>query len=235
MEELSKLLFGAIGGGIAATIFKIVEAKLDARRKEKESAHATLKKYAKPLWLAAHALELRLAHLTDSTHESLKQIPQPGNPIDWYTKYGYYATSTAYLLSSVASWLGLFQRDVVFLEFGEESRTQAFFRLTENFQATLSQRPSVLWYQYIDGIGSELVDESASRPMTFSAFCRRLHRDETFRLFYDQLFQFLKGAAADGEYREVLAKTQSRLASIKAFLTQAGVVPRLEAEVEPGI
>ena len=71
--------------------------------------------------------------------------------------------------------------------------------------------------------------------MTFSAFCRRLHRDETFRLFYDQLFQFLKGAAADGEYRVVLTKTRARLASIKAFLTEAGVVPRLEAEVEPGI
>jgi hypothetical protein len=233
MEELSKVLFGAVGGGLAATVFRLVDEKLDSRRKERESAQATLKKYAKPLWLAAHDLEFRLGHMAHlKNRPALKFSPPQGHQLDWYVKYGYYATSTAYLISCVASWLGLFQRDVVFLDFGKESQSARFFRLIEDFRATLSQ--SILWHQYIDGIGSELVEQGARQPMTFSAFCRRLHQDETFRIFYDQLFQFL-AKTADGEYEDVLAKTLDKLRLIMSFLSDLRVVPNLSGAVEPGI
>ena len=234
MEELSKFVFGAIGGGFAATVFRVLDATLQSRREKKQSAQATLRKYAKPLWLAAHALESRLDHVANTlkNRSALKSIPQRGYLLDWYAKDGYYAVSTAYHISAVASWIGLFQRDVVFLEFPKQSQSDKFFRLVEGLQAIFSQSPSILWYQYIDGIGSELIDEGRSQPMTFSAFCRRLSQDESFRLFYDQLFQFLT-KLADNRYPKLLHDTLEQLSRIKSCLSDAGAVSGLPAVEDP--
>ena len=78
MEELSKFVFGAIGGGFAATVFRVLDATLQSRREKKQSAQATLRKYAKPLWLAAHALESRLDHVANTlkNRSALKSIPR---------------------------------------------------------------------------------------------------------------------------------------------------------------
>ena len=113
---------------------------------------------------------------------------------------------------------------MVFLDFGKGPQTAEFFQLLESLQATLSHEPSILWYQYFDGIGSELFENDQSCPMSFSGFCRRLSKDEPFRLFYDQLFQFLRRLKED-EYHELLSSSLTKLQEIKMRLADGKIVP----------
>lgn len=227
-SELSNLLYGAIGGGIAAGLIRLGEKWMGARLEESLEARNKLRQYAKPLWLECHQLEFRLRHIQDGlpSPDALRASPSNANALDWYTKEGYYATSTAYLIAAVAAWIGAFERDVVFLEFGQRSLTAAFFRRIEAFKIALSSGGSILWYHYVEGIGEQLTPESQPRPMTYASFCRCMFTEDLFRSYYDELFQFLQRVAG-GEYGEQVAAVLESLREIKAFLEANAAVPQL--------
>ena len=82
-------------------------------------------------------------------------MPEKGSGLDWYTKEGYYATSTVYLLAYVSAWITLLQRDIVFLEFKRESLTAQFFQCVEHFKGSISTK-TILWYHYLVGMGLRL-------------------------------------------------------------------------------
>jgi len=92
--ELSQLVYGAIGGGLVAALFRIAERWIERRSAQSVEARKTLAKYAKPLWLACHNLEQRLAHIHAGLNnpQVLSRVPEKGCGLDWYTKEGYYAT-----------------------------------------------------------------------------------------------------------------------------------------------
>jgi len=166
-----QLLYGAIGGGLVAALFRIAEQWIQRRSAQSVEARKTLAKYAKPLWLACHNLEQRLAHIHSGLNnpQVLTRAPEKGCGLDWYTKEGYYATSTVYLLAYVSAWITLFQRDIVFLEFKRESLTAQFFQCVEHFKGSISTG-TILWYHYLVGIGQQLLPMGAERPMTLAVF-----------------------------------------------------------------
>src|SRR2546422_8529806 len=104
-DELSNLVYGAIGGGLVAALFRISEKWIERRSAQSLEARKTLAKYAKPLWLACHELEQRLVQINAGLKNphALTREPEKGRTLDWYTKEGYYATSTVYLLASVSA------------------------------------------------------------------------------------------------------------------------------------
>jgi hypothetical protein len=138
--EISQLVYGAIGGGLVAALFRIAEQWIERRSVQSLEARRTLAKYAKPLWLACHELEQRLTHIHAGLKnpQALTRGPEMGFTLDWYTKEGYYATSTVYLFACVSAWITLFQRDLVFLEFKRESLTAQFFQCVEHFKISIS-------------------------------------------------------------------------------------------------
>jgi hypothetical protein len=236
-EQLLNLLYGALGGGLAAAAIRILETYWVAPRlSESIEAGKKLRLYAKPLWLDCHELEFRLQAIRAKMQganfnktASLKLSPGEAQSLAWFTKEGYYITSTAYLIASVASWVALFQRDVVFLQFSKKSLTSQFFDLIVRFKASISASPSILWYHYIDGIGENLIQENDNRPMSLAAFSHKMYSEPSFRDYYDQLFQFLH-KVAEGQYNEQIDNTLMSLAEIKGFLERNGTVPEISEQ-----
>lgn len=226
--ELSDLLYGGIGGGIAAGLLHLIEKWMGAHLEESLDARKKLRLYAKPLWLECDQLEFRLRHIERKlpNPDALRVSPANATALDWYTKDGYYASSTAYLIASVAAWIRLFQRDVVFLEFGQQSLTAAFFNRVEAFKTAISSGESILWYHYVQGIGEQLTPEGQPRPMSYAAFCHRMFTDALFRSYYDELFQFL-GRIAGGEFQHQIGAVLDALREIKVFLEANAAVPLL--------
>ncbi|MDM9381098.1 hypothetical protein QUB80_10320 [Chlorogloeopsis sp. ULAP01] len=223
-DGLSNLIYGVIGGGIFTFMMKVTETYLIAPRlQESIEARKKLDLYAKPLWLACHELEFRLISIKDKINEpygpshSLKLSPKTASSLDWFTKDGYYITSTAYLMASVSCWIALYERDVVFLPFSKKSLTTEFFYLIEDFKRAISSKGSILWFHYVNGIGDNLVDKGTKYPITLSEFSYKLYKDELFRDYYDQLFQFLHRVACN-EFMESVEETIQILGKIQKFL-----------------
>jgi hypothetical protein len=223
-DGLSNLVYGVVGGGVITFLIKITETYLVAPRlQESIDARKKLYLYARPLWLACHELEYRLNFIIDKINDqsgpsySLKLSPKNATSLDWFTKEGYYITSTAYLISVVACWVALYERDVVFLPFVNQRLTTEFFYLIEDFKTAISSKDSILWFYYVTGIGDHLIDKGTNHPITQSEFSYRLYKDELFRDYYDQLFQFLH-RVADNDFRHTLEETIKSLAQIKEFL-----------------
>jgi len=239
--ELSKFVYGAIGGGAVTAVWKMLDTYVvQPRFTSSSEAKKKVILYGRPLYLNCYQLEYRLSHILKKLEAKkydevlpLKRSPSEATSLDWFTKDGYYATSSAYVIACLASWITLFQADVVFLPFRKKSIAAQFFNLIERFKISLST-DTILWYHYLDGVGEMLVDEEHDRPMAFSAFSRRLFNDRSFRDYYDQLFQFLQKIASDSSSDQI-RKTISALRDIKGFLAEHDVVPGIEAyERAPG-
>jgi hypothetical protein len=231
-NEIATLLYGAIGGGLVSAGLRVVETYLVAPRlSEAVEARKKLFMYARPLWSACHAVEFRLNMLyeqstSDQKIPTLQLNPKEAKSLDWFTKEGYYVTSTAYLIAAVASWIVLFERDVVFLKFDKESLTIHFFYLIEEFKRGLSSDGSPLWFYYTNGIGEQLVKAGESKPMTLANFSYELFKDEDFRNYYDQLFQFLH-QVGQGQHLKNIQATLSTLIEMKRFLESNDIVVEL--------
>jgi len=226
-ENLANFLFGVLGGGLVATAFRLAETYwLAPHLTESVEARKKLFLYARPLSHACHELEYRLRALLpkmqaemNDTRTALNLSPRQAQSIDWFTKEGYYITSTAYLLALVSSWIQLYEKDVVFLKFGRTSLTKQFFDLIEDFKNRLSSDGSILWFHYVNGMGELLIADGSDRPMTLSEFIYKLYTDELFRDYYDQLFVFLNQVAM-GKFLANLEATIQKLGEIKHFLVQ---------------
>lgn len=223
-DGLSNLIYGVMGGGVVTFMIKMTENYLVAPRlQESIDARKKLYLYARPLWLACHELEFRLNFIIDKINEpsgpsqALKLSPKNASSLDWFTKEGYYVTSTAYLISSVACWIALYERDVVFLPFVNRRLTTEFFYLIEEFKTAISSQGSILWFYYMNGIGDNLIDKGSNHPITQAEFSYKLYKDELFRDYYDQLFQFLH-RVAEQDFQNSLEETIKTLAQIKEFL-----------------
>jgi hypothetical protein len=235
MADLTGFLYGAIGGGAATLLWKTLDRYLiSVRLNESVAARKKLFRYAKPLWLDSRELWFRFRHIRrkldgqDVRHgiEALQAIPDSSRPLQWYTKYGYYTTSTAYMIASVACWIRLYQHDVVFLNFGAKSATTEFFKLIEGLKRVLSSHGSILWYHYINGIGDRLVHPKKNVPLTIYEFTRELHTNPEFQDYFDQLFCFI-ARLAGGEFRPTLDEAIEALEHIGQFIEARGIAPAL--------
>jgi hypothetical protein len=194
--------------------------------------------YARPLWLACHAAEFRLNMIHEENQSGrpspvLQLNPGGAKSLDWFTKDGYYVTSTAYLIAAIASWIVLFERDVVFLKFGKESLTIHFFYLIEEFRRNLSSNGSPLWFYYASGIGEQLIQAGENKPMTLANFSYQLFKDEDFRSYYDQLFQFLH-QVGQGQHTRTIQNTLSTLVEMKRFLESNDIIAELGQPADKG-
>jgi hypothetical protein len=233
--DVSQFLYGAIGGGAVAAAWKMLDTYV-VQPRFISSAEAKRKVilYGRPLYLNCYQLEYRLNHILKKLEAKnydevvpLKRSPSEARSLEWFTKDGYYATSSAYVIACLAAWISLFQADVVFLPFRKRSIAAQFFDLIERFKISVSTN-TILWYHYLDGIGEMLVDEKHDRPMTFSSFSHKLLDDASFRDYYDQLFQFLQQVASDSCSNQIRSAT-SALRDIKTFLAENNVVPGIES------
>lgn len=223
-ETISNFLYGALGGGLVATGIRIAETYWIAPHfTESLEARKKLFMYASPLSHACHELKYRLNAILQEievcagTKEALNLSPKGIQTIDWFTKSGYYLTSTAYLICVTSAWIQLYERDVVFLKFGRTSLTRRFFALIEKFKNDLSSEGSILWFHYVNGLGEQLVDKDKNRPMTMSEFIYKLYQDGLFRDYYDQLFAFLN-QVAEGKHTMTMRNTIKTLEEINNFL-----------------
>jgi len=94
------------------------------------NARALRRKYATALWIACADLKIRLELIRErvmagdrQTVDALKKIPDKDSKRDgivrpdWFTKDGYYTTSTAYKIAAVSAWLRIYPRELLFLPY----------------------------------------------------------------------------------------------------------------------
>lgn len=226
MLDLHSLASGALAGGITALAVPLAKRYLDIRLGEWHEARQKLRHYAKPLWLACRGLEAHMRHVV-AQHEgepehsglaTLRFIPREhAKSIDWYVKDGHYITISAYLLASVACWIRLYEHDVVFLRFRRRSSSARFSVLIHQLRKAVTEQPSLLWTQYLDGVGEVLVADAGSGPMKVSDFVRKLHVDEDFSGYCDQLFRYV-ASLAETENRDRLKRILASTEAIREFL-----------------
>lgn len=167
-----------------------------------------------------------------SPRSSLSGSLQEAESLEWFTtKEGNYITSAAYMIAAVSAWIALYERDIVFLQFGKESLTTQFLLTVERFKNSISNS-NILWFHYVNGIGEQLIQDGATRPMSFSNFCYGLSKDEDFKAYYSQLFQFLN-QVNQGEFEKSLENTLDALSEIKKFLVSKGIVLEMPREFNP--
>jgi hypothetical protein len=233
-SNLSNLLYGAIGGGLVAATFKILESYVIAPFVgESLEARKKLYFYAKPFWLDCYQLEYRLTRINDKDigynrhYEGLLTASlQDAKSVSWFVAEGYCVTSTAYLIASVAAWIVLVERDVAFLQFRSKSLTIKFFHLTQNLRSTIS-RSFTIWHYYVTGIGEKLIREGESKPMTFSDFIYSLQGDESnFRVFYSSLFQSINEISSTSNCEDKIRLVRKQLSEVRSFLETNKIVPQ---------
>jgi hypothetical protein len=94
------------------------------------NARTLRRKYATALWIACADLKIHLGRISAritagdrETVNALKKIPDNDSKRegivrpDWFTKDGYYTTSTAYKTAAVSAWLRIYQRELLFLPY----------------------------------------------------------------------------------------------------------------------
>lgn len=234
--EISNLIYGAIGGGLVTAGLRIAETYFIAPRlTESVESRKKLLLYGKPLWRACHDLYYRLFYIKQKMHSprnSLSGSLREAKSLEWFTtKEGNYITSAAYMIAAVAAWIALYERDTVFLQFGKESLTTQFLLKVERFKNSISNS-NILWFHYVNGIGEQLIQDGASKPMSFSNFCYKLLKDEDFKAYYSQLFQFLN-QVNQGEFERSMEDTLDALNEIKKFLISKGIVVEMPREFDP--
>jgi hypothetical protein len=234
--EISNLIYGAIGGGLVTAGLRIAETYFIAPRlTESAESRKKLILYGKPLWRACHDLYYRLFYIKQKMHSPRSNLSgslKDAESLEWFTtKEGNYITSAAYMIAAVAAWIALYERDTVFLQFGEKSLTTQFLLKVERFKNSISNS-NILWFHYVSGIGELLIQDGASRPMSFSNFCYKLLKDEDFKAYYSQLFQFLN-QVNKGEFEKSIEDTLDALNEIKTFLVSKGIVLEMPREFDP--
>lgn len=229
-QELIRLIASAIfGGGIAILWQSTQKWYIDPGITASNVASRKLVEYSKTLWLACDDLEVRLTQIAnkykDRTLEPLYWQPSDSTPVRWHVEDGYYATSTAYLLANLLAWIRLFERDVSCLKFTKKSDATKLLHEFHSLKRCLSKKDvSILWYQYLNGIGDFLID--AKRPMSIAAFSIKLSSDDHFRSFYGQLFRFLNSLRDDTRI-ELINDAISVIRTIKPLLERRGAVPEV--------
>jgi hypothetical protein len=235
-SDVSTFLYGAVAGGVVALILRVVETYwLGPRLVASREAREKLLLYSRHLYFSCGQAGFRLKYITQQMKQrspggiaSLRLSQKNAKSLEWFTKEGYYITSTAYVIALVACWIVILQRDVVFLPFKRKADTADFLNLVERFKTGLSTH-TILWYHYIDGIGERLILEGRDkpRPMGLSVFSQNLHTDVMFRDYYDQIFQFLNQAAS-GSYLAEIEEAANTLEHMRQFL----VVKKAVSEIE---
>jgi hypothetical protein len=198
------------------------------------------KKYATALWIACKELQLHLEQVRHKVSagdtkaiDALKKIPDHDfkGRADWFTKYGYYTTVTAYKIAALSSWLHVYQQELLFSTY-RESRAfvYALYQTIDHLKRAFSEN-TCLWYDYFDAIGSKLVDRNAAvlRPLSFGAFCDRYYSDQQFRKFYEQLHMYI-WFIADGKYLATTDKVMEALGDLMGFLESENLLAGLQIE-----
>lgn len=236
-DEIATLIYGAIGGGIVAVASRVLENYFIAPRlTESVESRKKLFLYGRPLWRSSHDLLYRLFYIKQKMKSgprtTLAASPKDAQSLIWFTtKEGNYISSTAYLIAAVAAWIILYERDTVFLQFSKQSLTAQFLLKIDNFKLSISNG-SILWFNYINGIGEQLILKEENKPITFSSFCRNLLKDKDFLDYYSQLFQFLH-EVNQGNYEKNIEDTFNSLNEIKKFLVSNNIVVETSREFEP--
>lgn len=226
-DALSHFVYGAIGGGTVAAGLRIIENNLiGPRLAESLEARKKLFHYGKPLWRASDSLCSRLSQVRqkmDNPRTSLAASPRDAKTIAWFTtKQGDYITSTAYMIAEMASWIALFERDVVFLRFGRVSLTASFLLKVKRFKESISS-DSNLWINYVDGIGEKLIKPDLSEPLNYSDFCFMLLKEKELLDYYIQLFDYLN-QVNQGKFASSIGDTIISLEDINSFLISNKII-----------
>jgi hypothetical protein len=175
------------------------------------NARALRRKYATALWIACADLKLHLERIRErvtagdrQTVDALKKIPDNDSKRDgsvrpdWFTKDGYYTTSTAYKIAAVSAWLRIYQRELLFLPYAaSQDFLSKLYTRADRLNTSFSTN-TCLWYDYLNAIGDGLLARpspapaaSTLAPLSFAEFCERYTTDDRFRLFYEQVHMYI--------------------------------------------
>lgn len=172
-----------------------IKNHLDAQKKLKDEHDMLIAKYqddTKRLLVAFSHLGNRLSDINEQSQsiESLKIMPSKNDTIEWYTKEGYYITSTAWLLAKISCLINQYQEETKCIGC-RQSESNELGRLLEGYQYQIKSC-GLLWFYYHIAIGEAVYDEKRNKPMSFYDFSTRLSQDSFFFDYMDQTFHFIR-------------------------------------------
>jgi hypothetical protein len=190
------------------------------------------------VWLSCYELRRHLEEIkrtltesksADETREALRKLPRYDfdNRPDWFVKTGYFSMITAYKIAAFSSWMRIYQMAVLqaLLTATWSNFISELFQKFDAYKVAASHN-TVLWYNYIDAIGEELIFTAGefTSPLNFSEFCKKYYEDKEFLFYFDQLHMFIHFMGIKEEpwsrtYQEVLANMICGLQDIEDFIS----------------
>lgn len=177
--------------------------------------------YAKRMFNAFSHLEYRFCDINQqtSTIDSLKMIPSKNNSIEWYTKEGYYITSTSYLLAQISCFIYQYLEETDFRDYREKSKSDELATLLEIYRKAVTTG-GVMWYHYYIAIGEVIQNKETSKPMDICDFIYKLHKDPLFFDFMNQTFYFVKLLAENND-KTIIANILQIIGQIKVKIKES--------------
>lgn len=186
-SNVISFVFGALSLLIALTL-KDWFARIADRRKKRNARQANSIDYAKKMYHFIEQLKFRLEYLRNRNEDGdMNVIPDRTTSIEWYTKNGYFITSTVYLFAAVSCLTNRFRRNPDFVEFGKYSEYEELRLRTERYNQCISTN-TIMWYHYHIAIGDSVFKDDS--VISFYRFINKLSNDREYFAFINQAFQF---------------------------------------------
>lgn len=194
ISNVISFVFGAMSLLIALTL-KDWFARIDDRRKKRNARQSKSMDYAKKMYHFIQQLQFRLKDLRSRDEvRDVNKLPDKTTSIEWYTKNGYFMTSTVYLFAAVSCLINRFRRNPDFVEFGKYSEYEELRLCIEQYNQCISTN-TVMWYHYHIAIGDSVFEDNS--VISFYRFINKLSNDREYFAFINQAFQFISQLYAD--------------------------------------
>ena len=196
ISNIISFVFGALSLLIALTL-KDWFAQIDDKRKKRTTRQTIGIDYAKKMYHFIQQLQFRLKDLRGNEEDrEINKLPDRTTSIEWYTKNGYFMTSTVYLFAAVSCLINRFRRNPDFVEFGKYSEYEELRLCIEQYNQCISTN-TVMWYHYHIAIGESVLEYG--NVMSFYRFVNKISHDCEYFDFMNQAYHFTSQLYTDTE------------------------------------
>lgn len=224
METNGAFSVYAFWGGIFSSVLLLVIndfykswKRIREKRNEQLEVH---REYIRKMLLSVKSLIIRLEHIQKKDKIEV-DMSRMRNLLEWYTKDGYYISSTVYLIAHVSCITNNYKKIPLSIDRNVSKISEELQSKLDKYNTIIST-DSCLWYHYHVALGNSLNDNN--NIMTFYDFVRKICQDELYFQFVNQAYYFVK-SLTDDKHKQFLKGWLQNLHEIEEYIIKSSLTP----------
>lgn len=225
METNGAFSVYAFWGGIFSSVLLLVIndfykswKRIREKRNEQLEVH---REYIRKMLLSVKSLIIRLEHIQKKDKIEV-DMSRMRNLLEWYTKDGYYISSTVYLMAHVSCITNNYKKIPLSIDRNVSKISEELQSKLDKYNTIIST-DSCLWYHYHVALGNSLNDNN-NNIMTFYDFVRKICQDELYFQFVNQAYHFVK-SLTDDKHKQFLKGWLQNLHEIEEYIIKSSLTP----------